>query len=493
VGDLLALVGRFVDADRAQRACAEYESARHMTLDPVRRADSEFVNFAERLLAGAIGSALARVVMASAIQERQVSLEGVVELLSDASQAIQANWERLRDAIENVSQGICMFDADLRLVVWNRRVLELMGLPPQFGAVGVRFEDVMRFNAERGEYGPGDIDSIVAEKLELVKRPHVTERERPDGTVIELRGKPLPGGGLISTVTDITERKHAELALLRAHDELEQRVQERTQDLMRAQTELMRSERLAALGGLVAGVAHEINTPVGIGLTAATYLEEQVQIFERAYAGGQLKRSDVEALLRAAAEASVSITANLRRAAELVRSFKLVAVDQSSEHKRVFNLKTYIAEILRSLNPRLRRTRSSVEIDCPDDVELNSYPGAFSQVLTNLVMNSLTHGFDEGTPGRIIITVSVMPQTLVLTYRDDGRGMSEEHVRRMFEPFFTTRRGQGGSGLGLHVVYNVVTQTLGGRIEGSSAPGRGVIFRIEVPYERQEMNYESAV
>ncbi|HEV8690002.1 MAG TPA: PAS-domain containing protein, partial [Ideonella sp.] len=187
VGDLLALVGRFVDADRAQRACAEYESARHMTLDPVRRADSEFVNFAERLLAGAIGSALARVVMASAIQERQVSLEGVVELLSDASQAIQANWERLRDAIENVSQGICMFDADLRLVVWNRRVLELMGLPPQFGAVGVRFEDVMRFNAERGEYGPGDIDSIVAEKLELVKRPHVTERERPDGTVIELR------------------------------------------------------------------------------------------------------------------------------------------------------------------------------------------------------------------------------------------------------------------------------------------------------------------
>ncbi|HEV8312971.1 MAG TPA: HAMP domain-containing sensor histidine kinase, partial [Burkholderiaceae bacterium] len=170
----------------------------------------------------------------------------------------------------------------------------------------------------------------------------------------------------------------------------------------------------------------------------------------------------------------------------------LVAVDQSSEHKRVFNLKTYIAEILRSLNPRLRRTRSSVEIDCPDDVELNSYPGAFSQVLTNLVMNSLTHGFDEGTPGHIAIAVSVMPHTLVLTYRDDGRGMSDEHVRRMFEPFFTTRRGQGGSGLGLHVVYNVVTQTLGGHIEGSSTPGQGVVFRIEIPYERQQVNYERA-
>jgi len=492
VGDLRALVGRFVDADRVQRACAEYASSRNVALDPTQRADSEFVDFAERLLAGAIGSALSRVVMASAIQERQVSLAGVVELLSDASQAIRTSWDRLREAIENVSQGISMYDGELRLVVWNRRVLELMGLPAQFGAVGMRFEDIMRYNAERGEYGPGDIDRIVAEKLELVKRPYVIERERPDGLVLELRGKPLPGGGFVSTVTDITERKRAELALRHAHDELEQRVQERTQELLRAQTELMRTERLAALGSLVAGVAHEINTPVGIGLTAATYLEEQVRVFERAYVSGQLKRSEVDTLLRAATEASGSITANLQRAAELVRSFKLVAVDQSSEHKRVFNLKAYIDEILRSLQPRLRRTRNSIDVDCPQDIELDSYPGAFSQVLTNLVMNSLTHGFDEGTAGHIAIAVSATPRTLVFVYRDDGRGMSEEHARRMFEPFFTTRRGQGGSGLGLHVVYNVVTQTLGGRIEGSSAPGQGVLFRIEVPYERQEVSYAGA-
>jgi signal transduction histidine kinase len=286
-------------------------------------------------------------------------------------------------------------------------------------------------------------------------------------------------------VTDITD-------LRRAHDELERRVKERTEDLLRAQAELMRSERLAALGGLVAGVAHEINTPVGIGLTAATYLEEQVKDFQRAYAGGQLKRSDVESLLRTATEASVSITANLRRAAELVRSFKLVAVDQSSEQRRPFNVKGYIDEVLRSLQPRLRRTKVVIDTDCPDDVELNSYPGAIYHVITNLVMNSLTHGFEEGRGGHIGIRVTLEPRMLVLTYSDDGRGMNEEQVRRMFEPFFTTRRGQGGSGLGLHVVYNVVTQTLGGRIQGTGAPGQGVVFRIEIPYDGAEETYERA-
>jgi len=608
LADLQALVARFVDEATVRRAFAEHAAQHRRAADPAQRADAESVDFAERLLAGVIGAAMARVVIASAIRERHADLDGVAAMLSEASLAIQANWERLREAIENVPQGINMFDADLRLIVWNRRLLELLDMPPRFGAVGTRFEDFIRFNAARGEYGPGDIERIVAERVALMRgREHVLERERPNGVVIEVRGKPMAGGGFISTITDVTERKRNEQALQRAYDELERRVEERTAEvrlsqrrfqdfaesasdwfwetdaglrltylsgrfyddtglteaqmlgrgfwelvgaaaaadpralpqrqaieqrlpfrglevavrsrdggtlhlrvsgkpvadadgsfvgyrgttadvtqLVLAQEELMRSERLAALGGLVAGVAHEINTPVGLGLTAATYLEEQVRQFEQLYLAGQARRGDVDQLLRAGAEASGSIASNLRRAAELVRSFKLVAVDQSSEQQRRFRLGAYLADVVRSLQPKLKRTPYSIDIDCPPDIELLSYPGAYSQVLTNLVMNSLVHGFDGRSAGRIRVQVLRTGATLVMTYRDDGHGMSAEHARRMFDPFFTTRRGQGGSGLGLHVVYNVVTQTLKGRIEGHSAPGEGVTYRIEIPCERAE-------
>ena len=480
-GDLLALVARFVDESRVQRAYADHAGARGVAPDLSQQADLDTVNFAERLLTGAIGSALARVVVASAILEKQVDLEGVADLLSDASKAIHANWLLLREAVENVSQGICMWDASHRLVVSNQRFLELMGLPPHFGAVGVRFQDYIRYNAERGEYGEGDVERMVAERLDLVRRPHVIERERPNGVVIEISGKPLPDGGYLSTITDITERKRAEQALRRANDELERRVDERTSELVSAQSELLRAEKLAALGELVAGVAHEINTPVGIGLTAATYLEEQLRAFEQSYSRGDVRRSALEALLHTGTEATESIVANLRRAAELVRSFKLVAVDQSSEHKRLFEVRAYLDDVLRSLHPKLKRTKHAVHVNCPDGLRVESVPGAFSQIVTNLVMNSLIHGFDDGREGRIDIDVKPAHDRLLITYRDNGRGMPPDLASRMFEPFFTTRRGQGGSGLGLHLVYNVVTQTLKGRIEATTAPGRGVLFHIDVP------------
>lgn len=614
VGGLVALASRFIDERHVRQAFAQHATQRGRSLDDTQRADLETVNFCERLLAGAIGSALARVVVASAIQEKQVSLEGVIEMLSDASQAIQTNWERLQETVENVSQGISMFDADYRLVVCNRQLAELLDMPTQLCTVGTRLEDMLRYNAQRGEYGPGDAERLVAERMALAARqvPHVFERPGPAGRVLEVRGKPLPGGGFVSTTTDITERKRAEQALRQAYDELELRVAQRTEELqagrerfrgfaesasdwfwetdaqhrlryvserfleatglaparvighsfwelgssggsealwqaaqqtmhrheafrglelpltaqdggvlqlrvtgqpwhdsagvfcgfrgtgsdvtqlVQAQAELLRAERLAALGGLVAGVAHEINTPVGIGLTAASYLEELFKNFEQQYADGQLRRSDVEALLRGGTEASGSIIANLRRAADLVRSFKLVAVDQSSEQRRTFNLRGYVDEILRSLHPKLKRVPHRIEIDCASDIELNSYPGAFSQVLTNLIMNSLIHGFEADRPGLIQIGARVADGRLLLTYRDDGKGMSAEHTRHMFEPFFTTRRGQGGSGLGLHVVYNLVTQTLGGRIEGSSGPGQGVSYRIDVPFAAPEGPHERA-
>jgi signal transduction histidine kinase len=238
---------------------------------------------------------------------------------------------------------------------------------------------------------------------------------------------------------------------------------------------------MAALGSLVAGIAHEINTPLGIGVTAASHIELAVRALNERFARGELTRQDMEGFLGNATEACEMVLANLQRAADLIRSFKQVAVDQSSGARRRFSLKPYLEEVLRSLGPQLRRTRHEVLLDCPANLEIDSYPGAYSQLVTNLVLNSLSHGFDGIEQGRIEIEVQREGQSLRLRYRDNGRGIAPEHLPKIFDPFFTTKRGLGGSGLGLHVVYNLVTQTLGGTIECRSTPGEGVSFEVDLP------------
>ncbi|MDW8201179.1 MAG: AAA family ATPase [Cyanobacteriota bacterium SKYGB_h_bin112] len=269
---------------------------------------------------------------------------------------------------------------------------------------------------------------------------------------------------------------------------LENLVKERTQELsltlsnlQAAQSQLVEAEKMAALGGLVAGVAHEINTPIGIGVTAASLLADRTAKFVETYRSGKMKRSDLEAFLDLASQSSAMILANLNRAADLIHSFKQVAVDQSSEERRQFNLRTYLDEILLSLRPKLKPTKHQVTIACPDDLMLDSYPGAFSQIITNLVINSLVHAYGPGEQGNIAISVQTSHEQLTLSYSDDGCGISPDHLHKIFDPFFTTRRGQGGSGLGLHIVYNLVTQKLGGTIHCQSQLGEGTTFVITVP------------
>ena len=298
------------------------------------------------------------------------------------------------------------------------------------------------------------------------------------------------GVSVLASVIDITERRHAERAQRELNVSLEQQVRETTLALGRlreAQAQLVQNEKLASLGALVAGVAHEINTPVGVGVTAASTLQAHAAQLRQQYQQGALRRSDLERFIALADECAQIILKNLQRGAELIQSFKQVAVDQSSGERRRFSLKSYLDEVLLSLRPQLKKTPHRVEVDCPDNIVLDSFPGAVAQIITNLVTNSLIHGFEGRDDGLIRIDVRQDHDWVELRYRDDGRGIPAEHLARIYDPFFTTKRGAGGSGLGLHIVYNLVAQLLGGTIEAHSTPDTGTEFRIRFPAKAQRV------
>ncbi len=282
----------------------------------------------------------------------------------------------------------------------------------------------------------------------------------------------------------------AEEKVQQLNADLEQRVVRRTAELQEslealqnAQHHLVQSEKMAALGGLVAGIAHEINTPLGIGVTAATFLKDKTERYVRRFTQGDLSESDVKKYADTAIEASAIIHTNLNRAAELINSFKNVAVDQTHEERRVFLLKAYIEDILNSLRPKLKKTSHVVKVDCPDHLKINSYPGVLSQIVTNLVMNSLLHGFENMAAGEMRFVIREEGPVLILQYSDNGCGMDPATLNKMFDPFFTTKRNQGGTGLGMHILYNLVTQSLKGRIRVVSAPNEGVEFDIRFPMD----------
>ncbi|XPV77353.1 MAG: sensor histidine kinase [Desulfovibrio sp.] len=258
-------------------------------------------------------------------------------------------------------------------------------------------------------------------------------------------------------------------------------LQDSMDKLRGAQSQLIETEKLASLGALVAGVAHEINTPLGIGVTSITYLQEQLQNVTEKYNNQAIKRSDLEKYFNTSGEAiDISLT-NLKRAAELIQSFKEIAVDRSSENLRTIQLKDYLQHTLLSLGPQFKRTNHTVEIH-GTDVRITSYPGTIAQIITNLILNTLTHGFENVDAGHVDITVNQpSADQITIVYEDNGKGMTEETVKRLYDPFFTTKRGKGGSGLGMHIVYNLVTRKLSGSIACDSSPGQGTKITITIP------------
>jgi signal transduction histidine kinase len=275
------------------------------------------------------------------------------------------------------------------------------------------------------------------------------------------------------------------IAKRKTEDELrasKERAESALLELNTAQQNLIDAERLAALGGLVAGVAHEVNNPIGISLTVASSFARRAETFEQELRTEPLRRSKLDEFVKSSRDAAGQLVANLHRAGELIQSFKQVAVDRSHAERRQFNLSEATDQIVASLKPVLKKAAITLSVDVPEGLFIDGYPGSYGQILTNLFLNAANHAFADGRSGAITISARARGSDDVeIIFADNGAGMTPDVQRQAFDPFFTTRRNEGGTGLGLHIVYNLVTQQLGGRMMLESRPGQGTTFRIIMP------------
>jgi len=250
-------------------------------------------------------------------------------------------------------------------------------------------------------------------------------------------------------------------------------------ELNKAQERLLEAEKMATLGSLSAEVSHEINTPIGVSITSTSYLADLLNKLNQDMDGQKLTKRSLEDFTKNALHSIELLSNNLNRASELITSYKQIAVDQTSDKIRLINISKYIEEIIQSLHPKMKKTNHSIHVNCPDNIKIHSHAGAISQIFTNLIINSIVHGFDSVESGKITITVTFKDERLHIQYQDSGQGISDEQLPKLFDPFYTTKAGQGGTGLGTHIIYNLVTDTLNGTIKASNPDGAGLTYDIE--------------
>ncbi len=412
-----------------------------------------------------------------------VRYEGTVRDITDqrrAEEAIAEGRRLLQLVIDTVPAVINVKDRELHYVLMNRYMAGVFGIEPH-EAIGQTTSDLI------SRYGAHKTDENDRRVLTTAKELGFYEEEYRDfsGHLRHWLVNKLPlldaedrVESIVTVALDIGERKRTEQEMREAKDSAEAALR----NLRETQNSLIEAEKLAALGRLVAGVAHEVNNPVGISLTVASSLERKAALFGAEVARGEIRRSSLTDFLQASRDASSQLVANLNRAAELIASFKQVAADRNYSDQRTFDLGDLTEQVVMSLRPGLRKHRLTLNVECEPNLTMNSYPGPYGQVLTNLFLNSVAHAFPEGRAGTVDIKVRAAgPDHVEIIFSDDGCGMGLDVRRRAFDPFFTTRRDQGGTGLGLHIVYSIVTSRLGGRLHLDSEPGHGTRVQMMLP------------
>lgn len=279
-----------------------------------------------------------------------------------------------------------------------------------------------------------------------------------------------------------TRRSRTEQILITTNKDLKSSIIE----LNKAKERLLDAEKMASLGMLGAEVSHEVNTPIGIGITSASYLSDLLINLKKDINHQKLSKSDIEFFIENAIRSTELLTINLNRASDLITSFKHVAVDQASNRIRIINISKYLDEIIQSLHPKLKKTNHCIKINCDEGIEISSHPGAIAQIIINLIINSIVHGFEEINKGEIVIDISLHQQNLHLNYKDNGHGLSHEGLDKLFDPFYTTKGDQGGTGLGTHIIHQLVVDSLNGSIEIKNNDGHGLSYHIEFP----DMRYQ---
>lgn len=411
-------------------------------------------------------------------------------------QSLKLKEQQLRNTLElTPNVAVQWFDDDGHILYWNRASEDLFGYTAH---------QVLGKTPAQLDFLP-DPQSLVDRLLEVTRLdtavgPWESSFNMPDGTVGTLVATAfaIPDGErrhiLVAMEVDVTRQKHAEESTRRLNAELEDRVAKRTDELQQRNAELhdalrslgetmdqlVQSEKLASLGSLVAGVAHELNTPIGNALIAASSMRDFAIEFANEFKGGQLRKSSLEAFVEDAITAADITERNLQRASQLVTGFKQVAVDQSSSQRREFALAEVIGEILLTLQPLLKRTRIEVVDNVPEAICMDSYPGPLGQVVSNLITNAVIHGLDSDE-GTLSIKAQCDEHRVFLSVEDNGRGIPVDVLKNIYDPFYTTRLGQGGSGLGLHIAHQIVTDVLGGDMTVNSELNRGTRFDITLP------------
>lgn len=395
----------------------------------------------------------------------------------------KAQHSYLKQILDNSPDGIFTISAELEIRYVNPAFCRILG-----------FEADELIGSEITKY-LGDLNILNACMAEVAEHGYCNDQEtifkRKDGSTVHISKNVqsiLDEDGnfkeILISVRDLTDIHQLNKNLAESKKQLEinnRNLENTLDDLRSTHMQLVESEKLASLGGLVAGIAHEINTPLGISVTSSTAMHEELEALQSKFNNDTLKRTELETFFDHANQACIILNTNLTRASDLVRSFKQISVDQTVDELREINLRKYIDEVLISIGPSFKRSAIKVVNDCDNNIELETYPGAIYQIISNLVLNSVTHAYDEGDEGVINIRGYQEGSDVVLEYSDDGKGISEINMKEIFTPFFTTRRGTGGSGLGLSIVYNIITGTLKGSITAESIEGQGVQFRLVFP------------